>query len=307
MFKENGRDIMNGKVLKVVQYNLEFGAKDRYVNVFGCFRYLPNGNLYLLYADVDMKYNIVYYGSGHVKGSSVLVMQCRSLEEVEIIKEYIFKVTNGDNLDNFEMISLDMIEGIEIIASAKLDVKPDILLKMVDIIIPKKEEVVEIVKKEEKVVKEKKKKSKKLLLILIILLVVCGTFYFFFMRETSSDVAKQIVCEKKYNHDTLKATVEEISAYNFNVKDILERIDTTMTYSFSEEDYQKFILKGTYYRYLPDDDNDGGYKLDDNNYQFKVIMKKEVDISYNKPTAYEEVLTYYKGQGYTCTEEIIGE
>ena len=40
---------MNGKVLKVVEYNLEFGKQARMVNVFGVFRYLPNNNLYIIY------------------------------------------------------------------------------------------------------------------------------------------------------------------------------------------------------------------------------------------------------------------
>ena len=36
MLKEWMVDRMNGKVLKVMQYNLQFGATDRFVNVFGC-------------------------------------------------------------------------------------------------------------------------------------------------------------------------------------------------------------------------------------------------------------------------------
>ena len=298
--------LVNGKELKVIQYNLEFGAKDRIVNVFGCFRYVPNGNLYLLYTDVDTKYNIVYYGSAHVKGNSILVMKCRVSEEIEIIKEYIFKVTNGEGLDNFEMVSLDGVDGIEIISSDKFEINQDVLLKLIKATIPVKEEIVEAVK-EEKIVKEKKKGSKILLLFLLILLVAGGFLYFFFVGGNSDDVAKQIICQKKYNHNTLNASVEEISTYNFNVKGVLEKVDTTMIYSFSEEDYQEFILKGTYYRYLPDDDRSGGYKLDDQKYQFKVMIKDYVDTSYNKPTAYEEVFTYYKTQGYTCREEIVGE
>ena len=33
---------MNGKELKVVEYDLKFGQKPRMVNVFGVFRYKPN-------------------------------------------------------------------------------------------------------------------------------------------------------------------------------------------------------------------------------------------------------------------------
>ena len=99
--------IMNGKLAKVKQYNLEFGARDRFVNILGCFKYKPNGNVYIIYADTDTKYSIIYYGSGHLKESVALCMQCRNKTEEEIIKEYLFKLIQQDNLDNFELISLD--------------------------------------------------------------------------------------------------------------------------------------------------------------------------------------------------------
>ena len=108
----------------------------------------------------------------------------------------------------------------------------------------------------------------------------------------------------QYSYDTLDAQVDETNTYNFNHQDTLESIDTTTIYQFDEEGYQEFIIKGLYYRYLPDDGQEGGYKQDDENYTFKIMMTEKVDTSYNKPTAYEEVLSYYKNQGYTCSEEM---
>ena len=58
--------------LKVVQYNLEFGAHDRFVNILGCFKYKPNGNIYIVYADVDTKYELLHYGGSHIKNNSIL-------------------------------------------------------------------------------------------------------------------------------------------------------------------------------------------------------------------------------------------
>ena len=293
---------MNGKVLKVMQYNLQFGATDRFVNVFGCFKYKPNGNIYVIYSDTDTKYNIIYYGSGHVKGNSILCMQCREAKESEYIKEYIFKVTNKENLDNFEMISLNEVEGIEIIGSDKIDVKPEIITSLIDFTLPKKEVVSEeVVEPKEKKVKKKSKKS--LLFILLFTIVICIGFYIITLPPKDT-VSKRIVCEMQYSHDTLDAQVDETNTYNFNHQDTLESIDTTTIYQFDEEGYQEFIMKGLYYRYLPDDGQEGGYKQDDENYTFKIMMTEKVDTSYNKPTAYEEVLSYYKNQGYTCSEEM---
>lgn len=297
---------MNGKTLKVVQYNLEFGSHDRFVNVFGCFKYKPNGNIYLIYTDIDTKYNIIYYGSAHIKGNSVLCMQCRDQKkDEEIIKEYIFKVTNYSAMDNFENISLKAVEGIEIIASNKIDVKPEVISSLVSITIPKKEEEQNELKPKEGS-SNKKKKSKKgiLFLLLFVIVVIVGCYCYFVVFAPKDTVAKQIICDKEYGHDTLNATVQETNTYNFDYKDSLEDIDTVMVYQFKEEDYQEFIMKGTYYKYMPDSDTEGGWDKDDDAYTFKIMTKVRIDTSYDKPTNYEEVLAYYKKEGYNCTEDI---
>lgn len=297
-------DKMNGKVLKVAQYNLEFGSTDRYVNVFGCFKYKPNGNMYVVYADVDTKYPIIYYGSGHLKGTTLLSMRCRDINESEIIKEYIFQLTNNEALNNFEIYFLETIETIELIGSDKIEVKPEVITSLVDITLPKKEEP----KAEEQATtvktKPKKKTSKTLLIILLILLIGATCYVCILPLTVKNTVAKKIVCKKEYQHNILKATVDEENTYNFNFKDSLESIDNITIYQFNEEDYQDFILRGTYYKYLPDDSREGGYKQDDTNYTFKIMSTEEVDTSYNKPTNYEEVFSYYKKEGYTCTEKV---
>lgn len=293
---------MNGKVLKVTQYNLEFGVADRFVNVFGYFKYKSNGNAYVIYADVDTKYPIIYYGSGHIRETTLLSMRCRDVKEAEIIKEYIFKLINKEELTNFEIIPLENIEKIELIGSEKIEVKPEIITSLVEITLPKKEESTEVTTV---VAKQPKKKSKKVFLIILLLLLIGGVGYFYITSLPSKNaVAKKIICEKEYQHDTLNATVDEQNTYNFNLRDTLESIDTIMTYQFEQDDYQDFIMKGTYYKYLPDDEQSGGYKQDDENYTFKIMMTEEIGTSYNKPTSYEEVLSYYKKEGYTCKEEI---
>ena len=118
---------------------------------------------------------------------------------------------------------------------------------------------------------------------------------------------KNITCTKNYKHNELTATVEESNKYNFNNKDELESIDTTIIYQFNEADYQNFILKGTYYKYMPSSDAEGGWDKNDTEYTFKVITKERIDTSYNKPTNYEEVLAYYKAANYTCKESLVNE
>lgn len=293
---------MNGKILKVVEYNLTFGSAERFVNVFGCFKYKPSNSLYLLYADVDSKYNVIYYGSSHIKENAILAMGCKDKKDEEIIKEYIFKVTNKESLDDFLMISLDNIEGVEIISSNKLTVKMEVLTSLIEATIPKPE-VKEATVKVTSVKKKKGSKSMLLLFVLILVLGGAGLYYCLFIPKDNS--IKDISCTKQYAHEVLNSTVDESVVYYFNYQDSLEKIDTITIYKFhNEKDYQDFINKGTYYKYMPEDDIQGGWDIDDTNYTFKIITKEEVDSSYKKPTGYEEVLSYLKRDGYTCTENI---
>ena len=39
---------MNGKTIKVKQYNLQFGEKERFINILSCFKYKKNGNIYII-------------------------------------------------------------------------------------------------------------------------------------------------------------------------------------------------------------------------------------------------------------------
>lgn len=294
---------MNGKELKVVEYNLTFGKNARMVNVFGCFRYKENNSLYIIYADVNTKYNIVYYGSSHVKNDSILSMQCNNKKDEEIIKEYIFKVTNKEKLDDFEIIPLEKIEGVEIISSNKLEIKKEVLDSLTELTIPKKE-----IPKEEVKEKPKKKKSSKLLMFLIMIILIGGGVYLYFNTMNKEEsVAKIIVCTKTYKHNELEANVSEEQTFNFNNQDTLESIDIVQAYKFMTEDsYLDFINKGLYYKYMPDeDDANGGYKFYDDSYTYQMTMKEYVDIAYDKPTNYEDVLAYYKDDGYSCNEDIV--
>lgn len=292
--------IMDGKVLKVKQNNLQFGGHDRYVNVLGCFKYKINGNIYVIYSDVDIKYSVIYYGSGHARQGMVLCMQCRDKAvEEEIIKEYIFKRTQGEDMTNFEMFSLEEAQGIEIIDSARLEVKPEVLTGLINVVMPKVE-----VKEEDKKEVKKKKISPVMwgVLVVIVGTVLGGGAYYLLGMTPKDTIEKSITCSKSYAHKELSAIVEETNKYNFNIDDELKSIDTTMMYQFTEDDYQDFIMRGTYYKYM---ENSEDWDKNDEEFTFKVVTKKMIDTSYNKPTDYEEVLFYYKNEGYTCTEEIV--
>ena len=296
---------MKGKVLRVKVSELQYGTTTRMVNVLTCFKYKINGNIYIIYCDTDTKYNVVYYGSGHIRQGIALCMPIRDIAtEEEIIKEYIFKVTSKETLDNFESISLNETQAIEIIGSTKLEIKPEILASLTDMLMPKIEEKDEVKeKKEEKVVSVKKKKNFKSILLGIIIagILLIGVYYLLGMFHHDT-ILTSITCTKNYQHKDLEAKVEETNKYSFNVNDTLEIIDATIIYQFEESTYQDFIMKGVYYKYMPT--TGGDWEKDDENFTFKIITKEVVDTSYNNPKAYEEVLSFYKADGFTCTEAI---
>ena len=62
-------DIMNGKVVKVKSSNYEFGAQDRYVNILGCFKYIPNGNIYIIYSYFTNIYIVILCNLMHINTS----------------------------------------------------------------------------------------------------------------------------------------------------------------------------------------------------------------------------------------------
>lgn len=297
---------MNGKVVKVKQYNIEFGAKDRFVNLIGCFKYTSNGNIYIVYSDVESKYSIIYYGSGHVKGNSTLCMKCRSKEEVEIIKAYLFKLVGNEEMNEYQEIQLDEVEELEIIDSDKIDIKPEALNAVLDKKIPKKEE--EAVEPTVATSKKKTKKKSgfpKTLLLILLMVIVGGGVYFMLPKPEDNTITSSITCERTYNHDELEAEVTEINKFNFNMNENLEYVDTTKSYQFDQEEYDEFILKGTYYKYIPDDDTLVDTKNDQDNYKFTVITKVNVNETYQLPTKYEEVLKYYEDEGFSCNESVV--
>ena len=298
---------MNGKELKVVEYNLTFGSKERMVNVFGLFRYLKNNGLYVVYTDVDTSYPIIHYGSSHIKGNTILSMSCKN-EDEEIIKEYVFKVTNGEELSGFEVISLESIDGIEIISSNRLEVKPDIVNALVDKTIPKKEVAPDEVAKTKENKKNSKKSFKLVFVLLFIVILGGGAFFVLPMFQQRDTSTRMITCTKKTNNSSLKAILNEDVVFTFDYQNILQKIDTTTVFQFeTEEAYQDFIHKGIMYRYMPVDDSNGGFKQDDDNYTFTIMKKEDIGDNYEKSVNYEEVLAENTREGYKCEEKILGE
>lgn len=299
--------MMNGKELKVADLELKFGGHSRIVNVFGVFKYKPNNGLYVIYADVDTTYDYVCYGTSHVKNDSILSMSSNKPEDIEAIKEYIFKVTSGQNLDNFEIIPLDNINEIEIISSKNFEIKKEVLNSLIDKTIPKKELTPEEKKEKEK--NSKKKSPIKTLLLICLLLIIAGCGYIYFIsNSTKEEVVKIIYCKKNYNHNVLNnVVVDEEKTFTFDNYDKLTKLNIVTKYKFNNEDsYLDFINKSLYYNYMPEDNKDttGSYKIDNDNQTFTTNATTKIDESYGESVEYEEILSINTNDNYKCEEKI---
>lgn len=289
---------MNGKTLKVKEYNLTFGASDRYVNVFGFFKYLKNGNLYIIYTDVNTKYEIIYYGSSHVKNNNLLSMACKE-DDVEIVKEYIYKLTNEQSLDDFLVYSLDDIIGVELISSNKLEVKLDVIKKLEEVTLPKKG-VIEEVKKDKK---NSKRSLKKILILLVVIMFMGGGTFFLSTIINYNKIVKVVTCNKSYQHEKLDAIVEENNMYSFSNNDKLVMVNKNNLFRFSNQTaYENFINNGSIYSYMPD--NSKSFTPNNDKFTVEYISEVEVDSSYDGPVLYEELISYYTSNNYSCSERI---
>jgi hypothetical protein len=293
-------DKIIGKKVKLNDYNMSYGKQEKKINIICFFKYLKDNSLYAISCeDSNIPYGIVNFGSAHLKENTLIIIGSKDPNQ-EMIKEILFKINNDENYELYEIQDLQNVELIELVSPNKLEIKKEVLQNVVDKVIPKP-----VIVEETK--QPTKKKKNKLLPILLLLIILGGTsFYLFSLNSLSNqnNIVKSIVCTKESESDSINAKVLEDNTYNFNHNDILEYINKSTTYKFYDEDeYLDFINKGLYYSYLPDESDDGGFSLDDDTYSFTIIEKEDATIDYFLPTEYEEVLSYYKGKGYSCTEK----
>ena len=287
-----------GKKIKVNDYEMNYGKKESQSNVLCFFKYLKDNNIYAVCCnDSDIPYGIIQYGSAYLKENTLILIGTKNPNQ-EMIKELMFKIYNREDLESFEVLDLENVKAIELMSPNKFEIKKEVLSKVVEQTIAP---VVVLPKKDAK----KKKKGKLFPILIIILVLIVIIFYFFVLGKKESEVKsiQSIVCQKEYDSDELYAKVTEDNTYYFNQNETLEYVNRSTTYQFyEEEDYLDFVNRGLYFSYLSDENT--GFTLDDSTYSFVVIERDDVSTDYSLPTEYEEVLSYYKGEDYSCVEEI---
>ena len=266
-----------------------------FVNVYGAFKYNKNGNRYVLYSYVDnvKRGSKLYYGSLFVRNNELVVMLSKDIEE-DVIHNFIDDFMHDKNMDEYDIISLDKIDSIQIIddASISFDVDMNALYKKS---IPKE------INSSNVEVKEKKGISISYIFFALFLIVLA--LFFFFNPEVLKGEDIKYVCDKKYDHEVLPARIDEKVELVFNAKGNITSIDITSDYIFNDTDYyNEYRDNGYFYQYMNKGDT---YKFIDDTYTYRVFSKIDTSNDYFMPTKLDELISYYKDNNYSCKEENI--
>lgn len=275
---------MIGKKIVVNDYKLTYGQETVYVNVYGAFKSNKNGNKYIIYSYDNIK---LYWGSLFIRNNELVVIISKE-DSSEIVKKFILEVINGKLSDDFDIISLDNIQSIQIIDEMLCVFDVD-MNKLYDATIPK----VEVIKEE---VKEKKRISIANVFFVLFILVVAA--FFFVNPEVIYGKNQKYICNKTYVHDKLPADINEEIELIFTSKDVINSIKITTECKFNDpEYYSEFSNKGYVYQYFDDADS---YNQNDDNYTYRLFSSIDTKSDYFMPTGRDELISYYKDNGYDC-------
>ena len=275
---------MNGKVIKLNDYKFNFGQETIFLNVFAVFKSIKNGNKYIIYSYDNKK---LYCGSAFVKNNEIIVMISKG-ENDDDIKKFVKELINNNYQEEYEIISLDKVNSIQVIDEAICDVDVDIK-KLNDITIPKPKVV-------EKEAVPKKKVNFTIVFLLVFILVVA--MFFFFNPEVINGKNVYYTCSKSYAHEKLPASVIENVELEFNGHGTIIDIKVKSDYIFNDVNYYKeFRDKSYFYQYFSDGDT---YKFDDNTYTYKLFSSINTKEDFFLPTDKDGLIKHYQDDNYTC-------
>ena len=112
---------MIGKQIRLNDYKFTYGRETIYLNVYGAFKNKKNGNKYVIYSYDN---NRLYFGSLFIRNKEIIVMIPKE-DESEIVKKFTYSILDNKLSDDFEVISLDDIDSIQIIDETLCDFNVD--------------------------------------------------------------------------------------------------------------------------------------------------------------------------------------
>ena len=128
---------MIGKILKVKDINAAFNKKAKEVSVFACFTHVKYSDNYIIYADNnDYQSGILHCGTVYIKGNTIVIFDVKQDKE-NIIFDYVNKIINNVNDNEYSAIDISNMTEVEIISKNDKNVGNDLLVKLDELTIPK--------------------------------------------------------------------------------------------------------------------------------------------------------------------------
>ena len=113
---------MCGKIIKLNDYEFKFGQETVYLNVYALFKSKKSGNKYVIYSYDNKK---LYSGSAFLRNNEVVVMVSKSELDSEI-EDFVKKLLVDDINEDYELISLDKVNSVQVIDEKLCDFDVDI-------------------------------------------------------------------------------------------------------------------------------------------------------------------------------------
>ena len=280
---------MNGKILKVSSNDLYGNTDDREVVVFAGFNHLKYMNRYVIFAFQD-KYseNKLCYGSVHLKKDSLVTFSINDNSVItEFIKQYL---ENNLNTQEYEIIDISNISKVELVSYSEMEFDK---LNELDALSIKREIQTET--------EDNNKKHSFLYFLLFVMLLLLGAIiYVHFNPDVLKVKLKTINCTMdSYNHK-IELKYKSNVDITFNKDEKLRKIDKIDIYTFTNRDmYNDFKDNNKQNEYF---NITGGYKYNDELLELRIIHEENLIID-----SYQEVLEYFKKEGYSCIEDVYYE
>lgn len=277
---------MHGKILKVVSNDLYGNATDKKVVVFACFNHLKYMNKYIIFTYMgEYDKNILYYGSIHEKGKTIVIFKVRKEEEGYINKFREDYLNDTVNDREFQILDIGMMEGVEIVSSTKIEYDKLSLLDKKSI------QRLNNVEAEE----NNNKKPVFLYVLLVILIGLLGGITYLYNTYDGSSNDKKLVCYLDKYDNTIMVSYSEERSILYNKNNKIISITINDKYVFDEMDkYNEFKDNKKEQEYFK---KDGTFKYDDN-----LLM---LTISYKGDSVIDnigEMKSYLESEGYSCKE-----
>lgn len=291
---------MKGLEISVTNSDLVVKQEERLVKLFVIFKDKKYGTKYVIFTDST---NQLYYGNPLVNGKKMVIMKFRDIKDAEMVKDFVWKFLNGEQISNFDILEMPELDKLEIIDNNILEVKEEYLVKLLNIFFNENKEVVKETVLDSVTSPKKIQKKKSILPVLFTFVIIFGGIFGYMYLKNNPELiyGKSIYvdCKKNYINEELDSNVSEFVTLTFNNSQVLKKHEKDITYVFNDNDiYYNFKERNLSKNYIKDTGNE---EFNDENLSYRLLVNYDLNNNYILPKGYDELFDYYNNNGYSCS------